>query len=152
MISSTSHQTLPRSEAGPHRVQYFLKDLVASGAATFPDLYITSQQPGRVLPRMYLMVTTACCAMEADPAAVSHYLGDLLDFVRGIQHPMRGLFLRSFLNTSVRGLLPDTSGARLGPSLPAHTSGARLGPSLPALAPEHTRPSVTCCRTRLVNT
>jgi hypothetical protein len=91
-------------------VQFYLQDHVAQGKATFSELYCTAQHPGRVLPRLYLMVITACCAMKSDPGLVSYYLGDLLDFVRGIQHPMRGLFLRSFLNTSVRGLLPDTSG------------------------------------------
>lgn len=67
--------------------------------------------------------------MKADPGLVSYYLGDLLDFVRGIQHPMRGLFLRSFLNTSVRGLLPDTSGMQN-----VSTIGSTITDDLPLLS------------------
>jgi vacuolar protein sorting-associated protein 35 len=94
-------------------MQYFLDDQVASGAATHHELYVTAQHPGRVLPRLYLMVVAACCAMKAEPRLIPAYLSDLLEFCRGIQHPMRGLFLRSYLNTSVRSLLPDSSGACL---------------------------------------
>jgi vacuolar protein sorting-associated protein 35 len=90
-------------------VQYFLQDFVAQSGESYEDLYKMAQQPGRVLPRLYLMVTTACCAIRADPKQVSYYLNDLLEVCKGIQNPMRGLFLRSFLSSSVRALLPDTS-------------------------------------------
>lgn len=93
------------------RLQFFLQDYVPQNDETFDDLYKMAQHPGRVLPRLYLMVATACCAMKAEPKEVSYYLNDLLEVCKGIQNPMRGLFLRSFLNTSVRGLLPDTSSA-----------------------------------------
>lgn len=92
-------------------LQFFLQDYIPQNDETFDDLYKMAQHPGRVLPRLYLMVSTACCAMKAEPKEVSYYLNDLLEVCKGIQNPMRGLFLRSFLNTSVRGLLPDTSSA-----------------------------------------
>jgi hypothetical protein len=90
-------------------VQYYLQDFVAQNDESFEDMYKMAQQPGRVLPRLYLMVTTACCAIKAEPKQVSFYLNDLLEVCKGIQNPMRGLFLRSFLSSSVRTLLPDTS-------------------------------------------
>ena len=99
-------------------VQFYLEDHVAAGQATHHELYCMVQHSGRVLPRLYLMVAAACCAIKADSSTVSAYLADLLDFCRGIQHPMRGLFLRSFLNTSVRALLPDTSGVKSVRALP----------------------------------
>jgi len=32
---------------------------------------------------------------------------DLVEMCRGVQHPLRGLFLRNYLLQSTRGLLPD---------------------------------------------
>ena len=32
---------------------------------------------------------------------------DLVEMCRGVQHPLRGLFLRNFLLTSTRDVLPD---------------------------------------------
>lgn len=97
--------------------QYFFDDHIKQGHASAHELYCAAQHAGRVLPRLYLMVTCACCAMRASPEDASAYLQDLLEFCRGIQNPMRGLFLRSYLNTSVRSLLPDSSGM-CHPSLP----------------------------------
>jgi hypothetical protein len=91
-------------------VQYFFQDYVSQGHDTYDSLYCVTQHAGHVLPRLYLMIICASCAMKADPATIPSYLSDLLDFCKGIQHPMRGLFLRSFLNTSVRTLLPDVEG------------------------------------------
>jgi vacuolar protein sorting-associated protein 35 len=88
-------------------MQFFFQDYIAQGNDTYSSLYSVTQHAGHVLPRLYLMVLCACCAMKDDPATVPDYLADLLEFCKGIQHPMRGLFLRSFLNTSVRALLPD---------------------------------------------
>lgn len=96
------------SHAAP--VQYFFQDYVAQGNDTYDSLYCVTQHAGHVLPRLYLMITCASCAMKDDPSTIPSYLSDLLDFCKGIQNPMRGLFLRSFLNTSVRALLPDVAG------------------------------------------
>jgi Vacuolar protein sorting-associated protein 35 len=89
------------------RPQYFFQDYVAQGRDSFASLYTVTQHAGHVLPRIYLMVVCACCAMRAEPSTVPFYLNDLLEFAKGIQNPMRGLFLRSFLGSSVRPLLPD---------------------------------------------
>lgn len=62
------------------------------------------------------MIVCASCAIKHDPQTIATYLSDLLDFCKGIQNPMRGLFLRSFLNTSVRSLLPDVPGVPLNPA------------------------------------
>ena len=35
-------------------------------------------------------------------------LKDLVEMCRGVQHPIRGLFLRNFLITMTKELLPDT--------------------------------------------
>jgi vacuolar protein sorting-associated protein 35 len=34
-------------------------------------------------------------------------LKDLVEMARGVQHPLRGLFLRNYLLQCTRGLLPD---------------------------------------------
>lgn len=91
-------------------MQFFFQDYVSQGHDTYDSLYCVTQHAGHVLPRLYLMIVCASCAIKHDPQTIATYLSDLLDFCKGIQNPMRGLFLRSFLNTSVRSLLPDVPG------------------------------------------
>ena len=100
-------------------MQYFFQDYVSQGHDTYDSLYCVTQHAGHVLPRLYLMIICASCAMKADPKTIPSYLSDLLDFCKGVQHPMRGLFLRSFLNTYVRELLPDVEGMCLTNRIPA---------------------------------
>ena len=120
-------------------LQYFFQDYVSQGHDTYDSLYCVAQHAGHVLPRLYLMIICGSCAMKADPSTIPSYLSDLLDFCKGIQHPMRGLFLRSFLNTSVRALLPDVAGVqanafRSAKHMLGHMSATKPQPSLSVAA------------------
>lgn len=92
--------------------QFFFEDQVASGQHTHMELYETIQHAGFVLPRLYLMCVAGCACMKADPSTAPAMLTDLRDMCKGVQHPIHGLFLRSFLVSTVKPYLPDTSGAR----------------------------------------
>jgi vacuolar protein sorting-associated protein 35 len=86
-------------------------------------LYQKVQHAGNVLPRLYLMFTVGSSVLHcADatvptsdrvtdsrtspvPVSVTELMEDMRDMCKGVQHPMRGLFLRAYLLQSVKGAL-----------------------------------------------
>eukprot|EP00882_Tetradesmus_deserticola_P010497 GHRQ01011088.1.p1 GENE.GHRQ01011088.1~~GHRQ01011088.1.p1 ORF type:complete len:692 (+),score=352.67 GHRQ01011088.1:265-2340(+) len=79
-----------------------------SKGRTLAELYELVQHAGNVLPRLYLMVAVGCLYIKSGGAKSSEILKDLVEMTKGVQHPTRGLFLRSYLCQRSRGLLPDT--------------------------------------------
>lgn len=73
----------------------------------FSDLYQLVQHAGNVLPRLYLMCTVGCEYIKLKATSPRTTLKDLGDLCKGVQHPTRGLFLRSYLCQLSRGLLPE---------------------------------------------
>lgn len=71
------------------------------------DLYESVQHAGSVIPRLYLLVTVGAAYVKTKEAPVKLILSDLLDMVKGVQHPTRGLFLRYYLLKMMKDLLPD---------------------------------------------
>lgn len=54
------------------------------------------------------MVAVGCLYIKSGGAKSNEILKDLVEMTKGVQHPTRGLFLRSYLCQRSRGLLPDT--------------------------------------------
>ena len=71
------------------------------------DLYESVQHAGSVIPRLYLLVTVGAAYVKTKEAAVKLILSDLLDMVKGVQQPTRGLFLRYYLLKMMKDILPD---------------------------------------------
>ena len=71
------------------------------------DLYESVQHAGSVIPRLYLLVTVGSAYVKTKEAAVKLILSDLLDMVKGVQQPTRGLFLRYYLLKMMKDILPD---------------------------------------------
>lgn len=67
------------------------------------ELYEKVQSCGNVLPRLYLLVTVAGVYIKSLEAPARDILKDLVEMAKGVQHPMRGLFLRNYLS-QVRAL------------------------------------------------
>jgi vacuolar protein sorting-associated protein 35 len=65
-------------------------------------LYEQVQSSANVVPRMYLLVTVGVVYMASDATVAKEILTDLIEMVKGVQHPMRGLFLRHYLVVSVK--------------------------------------------------
>lgn len=61
------------------------------------DVYEIVQYTGSVLPRLYLMITVGTAFMETGDAPIQEVLKDMLEMTKGVQHPLRGLFLRYYL-------------------------------------------------------
>lgn len=72
------------------------------------DLYELVQYAGNIVPRLYLMITVGTAYMSIEDAPVKELMKDMMDMSRGVQHPIRGLFLRYYLSGQVRDYLPTT--------------------------------------------
>jgi len=72
------------------------------------DLYELVQYAGNIIPRLYLLVTVGTVYIKTKQVPTKDILKDLVEMCRGVQHPLRGLFLRDYLLKSIKGDLPDT--------------------------------------------
>ncbi|KTB00071.1 Vacuolar protein sorting-associated protein 35 [Nakaseomyces glabratus] len=71
------------------------------------DLYELVQYTGNVVPRLYLMITVGTSYLRIPDAPVIEILKDMIEMCRGVQNPIRGLFLRYYLSQRTKELLPD---------------------------------------------
>ncbi|XP_023014073.1 vacuolar protein sorting 35 [Leptinotarsa decemlineata] len=78
-----------------------------------PDLYELVQYAGNIVPRLYLLITVGLVYIKTNTALRRDLLKDLVEMCRGVQHPLRGLFLRNYLLQCTRNVLPDISETEL---------------------------------------
>ncbi|XP_054797418.1 vacuolar protein sorting-associated protein 35B-like isoform X2 [Prosopis cineraria] len=88
------------------RLEVFFKDESRHGVSVV-DLYELVQHAGNILPRLYLLCTVGSVYIRSKDAPVREVLKDLVEMCRAVQHPIRGLFLRSYLSQVSRDKLPD---------------------------------------------
>jgi vacuolar protein sorting-associated protein 35 len=74
------------------------------------DLYELVQYAGNIVPRLYLMITVGTVYMGIEGAPVKEIMKDMMEMSRGVQHPVRGLFLRYYLSGQARDYLPQGAG------------------------------------------
>ncbi|OJD19452.1 hypothetical protein AJ78_00626 [Emergomyces pasteurianus Ep9510] len=74
------------------------------------DLYELVQYAGNIVPRLYLMITVGTVYMGIEDAPVKEIMKDMMEMSRGVQHPIRGLFLRYYLSGQAKDYLPTGSG------------------------------------------
>ncbi|XP_060807154.1 vacuolar protein sorting-associated protein 35 [Amyelois transitella] len=75
------------------------------------DLYELVQYAGNIVPRLYLLITVGLVYIKTSTNLRRDLLKDLVEMCRGVQHPLRGLFLRNYLLQCTRNILPDTAEA-----------------------------------------
>lgn len=73
------------------------------------DLYELVQYAGNIVPRLYLLITVGLVYIKTNIALKRSILKDLVEMCRGVQHPLRGLFLRNYLLQCTRNILPDVT-------------------------------------------
>lgn len=71
------------------------------------DLYELVQYAGNIVPRLYLLITVGLVYIKTNNSLKRSILKDLVEMCRGVQHPLRGLFLRNYLLQCTRNILPD---------------------------------------------
>ncbi|KAF7459311.1 putative vacuolar sorting protein 35 [Cryptosporidium felis] len=72
------------------------------------DLYDSVQHAGNIVPRLFLLITAGACYIRSLEAPAKDILKDMSELCKGVQHPMRGLFLRYFLIQTCKDVLPDS--------------------------------------------
>jgi vacuolar protein sorting-associated protein 35 len=72
------------------------------------DLYELVQYAGNIVPRLYLLITVGVVYIKTEQAPKRDILKDLVEMCRGVQHPLRGLFLRHYLLQTSKDVLPDS--------------------------------------------
>ena len=77
------------------------------GGQSVMQLHETVQYCGDIIPRLYLLITVSSTYIRSKRAPAKDVLFDLVELCRGVQHPMRGLFLRSYLSQMAKDKLPD---------------------------------------------
>jgi vacuolar protein sorting-associated protein 35 len=61
------------------------------------EVYESVQHAGNILPRLYLLVTVGVTYIQSGEAPGAEILRDMAELCKGVQHPIRGLFLRYYL-------------------------------------------------------
>ncbi|OIS97189.1 PREDICTED: vacuolar protein sorting-associated protein 35A-like [Nicotiana attenuata] len=88
------------------KLEIFFKEETKRGCSIV-ELYELVQHAGNILPRLYLLCTVGSVYIKSKEAPARDILKDLVEMCRGIQHPLRGLFLRSYLSQVSKDKLPD---------------------------------------------
>ncbi|PHU19347.1 Vacuolar protein sorting-associated protein 35A [Capsicum chinense] len=88
------------------KLEIFFKEETTRGCSIV-ELYELVQHAGNILPRLYLLCTVGSVYIKSKEAPAKDILKDLVEMCRGIQHPLRGLFLRSYLSQISKDKLPD---------------------------------------------
>lgn len=88
-------------------LELYLNDEFSKGRKV-ADLYEVVQNAGNIVPRMYLLITVGIVYIKSNPSLKRSILKDLVEMCRGVQHPLRGLFLRNYLLQLTRNMLPDS--------------------------------------------
>eukprot|EP00456_Euglypha_rotunda_P081987 TRINITY_DN803_c0_g1_i5.p1 TRINITY_DN803_c0_g1~~TRINITY_DN803_c0_g1_i5.p1 ORF type:complete len:714 (+),score=128.95 TRINITY_DN803_c0_g1_i5:239-2143(+) len=86
---------------------YFEDEDSKDGGRSVVELYENVQHAGNIIPRLYLLITVASTYIKSKKAPAKDILFDLVELCRGVQHPMRGLFLRNYLSQISKNKLPD---------------------------------------------
>ncbi|KAG9389725.1 Vacuolar Protein Sorting 35 (VPS35) [Carpediemonas membranifera] len=74
------------------------------------DVYDHVQQCGNIIPRIYLLITAGVVFLRRADSPAADIMKDLVQMAKGIQHPVRGLFVRHYLNQATKNAWkPDAS-------------------------------------------
>lgn len=74
------------------------------------ELYESVQHAGNILPRLYLVVTVGVAYIQSGEAPGAEILRDMAELCKGVQHPIRGLFLRYYVLQMTKDKLQLVSG------------------------------------------
>ncbi|CAA7019334.1 unnamed protein product [Microthlaspi erraticum] len=88
------------------KLEMFFRDEAGRGCS-IAELYELVQHAGNILPRLYLLCTIGSVYIKSKDVTATDILKDLVEMCRAVQHPLRGLFLRSYLAQVTRDKLPS---------------------------------------------
>lgn len=86
----------------------YLVETHQQGKHHLGDLYEIVQYASSIIPRLYLMTTVGSIYLSVqDAPPVADVMSDMMEMTKGVQHPIRGLFLRHYLGGMTRDFLPN---------------------------------------------
>lgn len=88
-----------------HLEEYFSQ--LQRNGTPIVNIYEQVQSCGNVVPRLYLLCCVGGVYIQSMEAPAKDVLRDLVEMLKGVQHPMRGLFLRNYLTLVSKNKLPD---------------------------------------------
>ena len=88
------------------QIQSYFRSEIKKGRNAL-DFYKSVQQCISVLPRVYLMIIVGTLIIENKKGDIDEVLVDLIEACNGVQHPIRGLFVRYFLLKMLNNYLND---------------------------------------------
>ena len=85
----------------------FFSTLQRNGEKKMIDLYEQVQGCPSIVPRLYLLCCVGGIYIQSLETPAKDILSDMVEMVKGVQHPTRGLFLRNYLTQVTKSRLPD---------------------------------------------
>ena len=81
----------------------------SKGKKKMGDIYEAVQHADSIIPRLYLMITTGSVLVDSGEMTAQQVIKDLFHYLKGVQHPFRGLFLRYYFLKMFQGKIPESS-------------------------------------------
>ena len=88
------------------QIQSYFRSEIKQGRDAL-EFYKSVQQCMTVLPRVYLMIIVGTLLIENNDADTNEVLDDLIEACNGVQHPIRGLFVRYFFLKILKDYIVD---------------------------------------------
>ena len=88
------------------QIQSYFRSEIKQGRDSL-EFYKSVQQCMTVLPRVYLMIIVGTLLIENNDADANEVLDDLIEACNGVQHPIRGLFVRYFFLKILKDYIVD---------------------------------------------
>ncbi len=71
------------------------------------DIYESVQHATHLLPRLYLLITVGAVYIQSHEEGFDRVLDDLIEMLKTVQNPLRGLFVRYYFLKTCKDRLPD---------------------------------------------
>lgn len=66
------------------------------------EAFRKAQESSQIVPRLYISAAACGAWCELDPSMAKENFSEMMDLLGGVQHPLRGIFLRSFVTQQLR--------------------------------------------------
>lgn len=70
-------------------------------------MYASVQQSPSLIPRLYLLITVGSVYIQSHEEGSKNILTDIIEMLRGVQNPLRGLYTRYYFLKICKDRLPD---------------------------------------------
>jgi vacuolar protein sorting-associated protein 35 len=127
---SPQQQQYPQQQQQQQQLHYLPQPQLSY---TMKELYDCVQYCPNVLSRLYLQICAASALIRSGEVGTRWVLKDMIEAVKCVQNPVRGLFLRHYLLQAFRDKLPDEP-------IPVDQIGAPLGTGTAAPRGENSNP------------